>query len=124
MHVAITSAELEGLVSLARGKTIPLTASTDTRVDSGFALNADSIEADWALAQLANVRLDVNLRLAAKLEAKPVNEPGDRGLTDQESQRLRTVVSAAFGACPPDASEADRIATVAAHVRGWLDTLT
>lgn len=68
MHVPLTKAELEGLVALAgHGKTIPLTASTDTRVDSGFALNADAVDADWALATLANMRLDVGLRLAREV---------------------------------------------------------
>ena len=114
MHVPITKDELEALVSAAHNQTIPLTRSTDTRTDSGFAIDEDAVGASWALATLANLRL----------RGEPVNEPGDRGLTDQEAQRLQTVVSGAFGACPPDATDTDRIATVTAYVRGWLDTLT
>jgi hypothetical protein len=126
MHVPLTKAELEGLVALAgHGKTIPLTASTDTRVDSGFAVNADAVDADWCLATLANMRLDVGLRLSRELDAAPpvpVNEPGDRGLTDQEADRLRTVISGALG--KPLATEALRIDAIATAVRAWLETLT
>jgi hypothetical protein len=126
VHVPITVAELEGLVALAgHGKTIPLTATTDTRVDSGFALNADAVDADWALASLANMRLDVGLRLAKALDEQPptpVNEPGDRGLTDQEADRLRTIISGALGQRLD--TEAERIGAITSAVRAWLETLT
>lgn len=56
MHVPLTSEELTALLSGARGQTIPLTGSTDTRTDSGFAIDSDATGADWALATLANLR--------------------------------------------------------------------
>jgi hypothetical protein len=128
VHVPLTKAELEGLVALAgHGKTIPLTPSTDTRVDSGFALNADAFDADWALAALANLRLDVGLRLAGALDEQlpaTVNESDDRGLTDQEADRLRTVISGALGRALPQGSDSATITEVATAVRAWLETLT
>lgn len=114
MHVPITKDELEALVSAAHNQTIPLTRSNAMRTDSGFAIDEDAVGASWALATLANLRL----------RGEPVNEPGDRGLTDKEAQSLHTIVSGSFAACPPDATENYRIAKVTANVRGWLDTLT
>lgn len=125
MHVPITKGELEALVTLARNQVIPLTSTTDTRVDSGFAIDADAVGSDWALAQLANTRLAVQFRLAKELDARPgtpVNEPGDRGLTDQEADRLGTVISGALAERLP--TEAGRIGAIRDAVRAWLETLT
>lgn len=112
MHVPITKTELEALVSAARNQTIPLTHSTDTRTNSGFAIDEDAVGASWALATLANLRL----------RTEPVNEPGDRGLTDQEVDRLRTIISSALAQRLD--TEAARIGAITSAVRAWLDTLT
>jgi hypothetical protein len=127
MHVPLSTGELEALVALARSKVIPITATNDSRVDSGFAIDAEATDAEWALAQLANTRLAVGIRMAEeinRLRDAPVNEPGDRGLTDQEAAHLRTIIRGAWAQSAPGASQADQIAMIAAGVRGWLDTLT
>lgn len=76
MHVPITKAELEALVSKARNQTIPLTATTDTRVDSGFAIDSDAIGADWSLAQLAVLRLPTPLRVGGPIQHTGARELG------------------------------------------------
>lgn len=76
MHIPITKAELEALVSKARHQTIPLTATTDTRVDSGFAIDSDAIGADWSLAQLAVLRLPTPLRVGGPIQHTGARELG------------------------------------------------
>jgi len=115
VHVPISQSELEKLLSLSSNgfdpKTIPLTHHDGEH--GSFAIESEAIGADaaWALGNLAKMRT-----------TSPVNGPGDRGLTDQEADRLWTVISGALA--QRLATEASRVGAIRDAVRAWLDTLT
>jgi hypothetical protein len=82
--VPITRDELEALVNAARGETIPLTKTTDTRSDSGIAIDEDAVGASWSLAKLAVLRgpmhASVGVGIGGALPAGPRQSTGDGNL--------------------------------------------